>query len=61
MTGATEETKGKVGLVPAPKAGEQDSFLKGDGTWSKVDLTDYVTDTELQGALSNYVTNTLLD
>lgn len=36
MTGATIDTDGKGGLVPAPKAGEQDYFLKGDGTWAKV-------------------------
>lgn len=31
----TEEAKsGSSGLVPAPKAGEDNYFLKGDGTWS---------------------------
>jgi hypothetical protein len=35
MTGATAETDGASGLVPAPMAGEQDKFLRGDGTWSK--------------------------
>lgn len=33
MTGATESKAGKTGLVPAPAAGEQDMFLRGDGTW----------------------------
>ena len=36
MTGADEVRAGAAGLVPAPKAGEQDFFLKGDGTWAKV-------------------------
>lgn len=34
MTGATAEKNGTAGLVPTPKAGEQDLFLKGDGTWA---------------------------
>ena len=33
MTGATASTAGKAGLVPAPAAGSQASFLRGDGTW----------------------------
>lgn len=36
FTGATASTDGKHGLVPAPSAGEQDKFLKGDGTWADV-------------------------
>lgn len=36
MTGATDKLDGKVGLVPAPKAGEQNYFLRGDGSWAKV-------------------------
>ena len=34
MTGATATTPGVHGLAPAPAAGDQDKFLKGDGTWS---------------------------
>ena len=34
MTGATSNTAGTHGLVPAPAAGKQNSFLKGDGSWS---------------------------
>ena len=33
MSGATSQTAGVAGLVPAPEAGDQDKFLKGDGTW----------------------------
>lgn len=38
MTGATASTAGTHGLVPAPSAGDNDKFLRGDGTW--VALTD---------------------
>lgn len=33
MVGATVSTAGAAGLVPAPAAGKQTSFLRGDGTW----------------------------
>ena len=33
--GATATDDGKVGLVPAPSAGQQDYVLHGDGTWRK--------------------------
>ena len=33
MTAATASAAGKAGLVPAPAAGKQLSFLRGDGTW----------------------------
>lgn len=36
MTGATAETAGKQGFVPAPEAGDQDKVLKGDGTWGTI-------------------------
>lgn len=36
MTGATVDTAGTLGLVPAPSIGSQDKFLKGDGTWSEL-------------------------
>ena len=34
MTGATSGAAGKSGLVPAPAAGKQASFLRGDGSWA---------------------------
>ena len=34
FTPASKEKNGTVGLVPAPKAGEQDLYLKGDGSWA---------------------------
>lgn len=33
MKGATASTAGNAGLVPAPAAGNQNKFLRGDGTW----------------------------
>ena len=32
MTAATSNTAGAAGIVPAPDAGEQAAFLRGDGT-----------------------------
>lgn len=34
MIGATETTDGVAGYVPAPQAGEQDLYLRGDATWA---------------------------
>jgi hypothetical protein len=36
MTGATATAAGTEGLVPAPQAGDEGKFLKGDGTWAEV-------------------------
>ena len=33
MSGASETTNGKAGQVPTPAAGNQDKFLRGDGSW----------------------------
>lgn len=41
MTGATSSAAGKAGLVPAPAAGKQASFLRGDGTWVVPTNTTY--------------------
>ena len=34
FTGASAEAAGEEGLVPAPAQGDQDKFLKADGTWA---------------------------
>lgn len=34
MTGATDSTDGVRGLVPQPKAGQHNLFLRGDATWA---------------------------
>lgn len=36
MTGATSSTAGAHGLAPAPSAGDQNKFLRGDGSWQNV-------------------------
>lgn len=36
MTAATSSAAGKAGLVPAPPAGAQGKFLRGDGTWQAI-------------------------
>lgn len=41
MTAATSSAAGKAGLVPAPGAGKQASFLRGDGTWVVPTNTTY--------------------
>jgi hypothetical protein len=35
MTGAGVSTAGTAGMVPAPAAGDQAKFLRGDGTWAE--------------------------
>ena len=43
MTGATADKDGTSGTVPAPLAGQEKLFLRGDGTWAeaKQDLSAY--------------------
>lgn len=36
MTGAGSGTAGTTGLVPAPAAGDNEKYLRGDGTWQAV-------------------------
>lgn len=40
MTAATSNTAGAAGIVPAPDAGKQAAFLRGDGTWAFPTDTD---------------------
>ena len=41
FTGATSSAAGTAGLVKAPAAGDQDKFLRGDGTWAVDNDTKY--------------------
>ena len=41
MGAASASAAGKAGLVPAPAAGKQTSFLRGDGTWAVPTNTTY--------------------
>lgn len=40
MVGATDSSDGAAGLVPAPKAGEEGYFLRGDGSWAAIEIKD---------------------
>ena len=39
MTGATAQAAGAKGMAPAPSAGDNVKFLRGDGTWASVQVT----------------------
>ena len=41
MKGATSSAAGTHGLVPAPAAGKQSQYLRGDGTWDTPTNTTY--------------------
>lgn len=38
FTGATSSADGTHGLVPAPLIADREKYLKGDGTWSEIDV-----------------------
>lgn len=40
MVGASEDSQGSIGLVPAPGIGQQNLFLKGDGNWASIATDD---------------------
>lgn len=52
MGAATSSAAGKAGLVPAPSAGAQGKYLRGDGTWATPPNTTY--------AVANESTNGLM-
>ena len=47
FTGATSGAAGTSGLVPAPAAGDDGKYLKGDGTWGTVDTSNLTDVAEL--------------
>ena len=58
MKGASADTAGSAGLVPAPQAGDQNKFLRGDGKWvevatSDVDLSEYAKTTEVEAMIDD--------
>lgn len=59
FTGATTSAAGKTGLVPAPAAGYNTRFLRGDGTWAEAGgmdldaLADNTDPIEIQGVGTN--------
>lgn len=40
MTPATSTEAGGYGLVPAPGIGEENYFLRGDGTWAPIEIPE---------------------
>ena len=53
MTAATSNTAGAAGIVPAPDAGKQSAFLRGDGTWA-VPTNTNTTYTFANGTTGNF-------
>ena len=56
MTGAGSSTAGAKGLVPAPAAGDNTKFLRGDGTWQAGSVTTSLanlTDTDINSPTNN--------
>lgn len=51
MTGASASASGKAGLVPAPAAGTQGKYLRGDGTWQTPPNTTYSPATQTTNGL----------
>lgn len=58
MTGATSSAAGTHGLVPAPAAGKQSQFLRGDGTWAVPANTDTKVTNTLAATTKAYITGT---
>lgn len=61
MTAATSGAAGKHGLVPAPAAGAQAKFLRGDGTWQTPDNTTYKDATQSEHGLMTAADKKKLD
>lgn len=61
MTAATASAAGKEGLVPAPAAGAQGKFLRGDGTWATPEKTTYSAATQSAAGLMSAADKKRLD
>ena len=63
MTAATASAAGKAGLVPAPAAGSQGKYLRGDGTWQTPPDTNttYSAATQSANGLMSAADKTKLD
>ena len=61
MTGASASAAGKAGLVPAPAAGGQAKYLRGDGTWQTPPDTKYSPATQSTNGLMSAADKTKLD
>lgn len=61
FTGASASVAGASGLVPAPAAGKNDEFLRGDGTWATPKDTTYSNATTSTAGLMSSQDKTKLD
>ena len=59
MTAATASSAGAKGLVPAPAAGANTKFLRGDGTWQTIDTGTIVSGSTTATAGASVITNPL--
>lgn len=57
MSAATADAAGSAGLVPAPAAGSQGKYLRGDGTWQTPPDTKVTVDSALSATSTNPVQN----
>lgn len=61
MRGASADAAGAHGLVPAPAAGAQGRYLRGDGTWTSPPNTTYKPATSTTDGLMSKTDKTKLD
>lgn len=59
--GATSSAAGGTGLVPAPTAGQQTRYLRGDGTWATPPNTTYTNATSSTSGLMSAADKSKLD
>ena len=59
FNGATSSAAGTKGLVPAPAAGDQSSFLRGDGTWQVIESGSIVSGSTVAVGEPAIITNPL--
>lgn len=61
MKGATASESGTAGYAPAPAAGAQNKYLRGDGTWQTPPNTTYSEATQSKSGLMSAADKTKLD
>ena len=61
MKGATASEAGTAGYAPAPAAGAQNKYLRGDGTWQTPPNTTYSEATQSKSGLMSAADKTKLD
>lgn len=61
MSGASAKANGAAGIVPEPKKGQQNRYLRADGTWSMPPDTTYSTATQTKDGLMSFSDKKILD